>query len=173
MAYTLSAGGGTGNAPIISLRPGLITEHHSVCVVDLAREAAPSSTYLRQARAEDTTYTVGGNCSRVEGNKRTDNIETRGYSSDASVRRHRSNLVQSSTRALTWQFMDRPTAPGRSGRLRCVLGFAASESKTFHGERRRLNGSAPTRSRGRPYPVASDTGMTRVDVGTFLCAFHP
>jgi len=71
---------------MISLKPPLITEHHSVLSLnDLAREASPSSRYLRPARDEGTTYTVGGNCSRVDGNKRTDNIETRGYSPDASV----------------------------------------------------------------------------------------
>jgi hypothetical protein len=71
---------------MISLRPPLITEHHSGSSLnDLAREASPSSRYLRPARDEDTTYTVGGNCSRVDGDKRTDNIETRSYSPDASV----------------------------------------------------------------------------------------
>ncbi len=71
---------------MISLRPPLITEHHSVSSLnDLAREASPSSRYLRPARDEDTAYTVGGNCSRVDGDKRTDNIETRSYATDASV----------------------------------------------------------------------------------------
>jgi len=71
---------------MISLRPSLTTEHHSVSSLnDLAREASPSSRYLRRARDEDTTYTVGGNCSRVDGDKRTDDIETRSYSPDASV----------------------------------------------------------------------------------------
>ena len=69
-----------------SLRPPLITEHHSVSSLsNLAREALPSSTYLRPARDEDTTYAVGSNCSRVDGDKCTDNIETRSYSPDASV----------------------------------------------------------------------------------------
>ena len=81
----LSRGGGTGIAPMISLRPPLITEHHSVSSLnDLAREASPSSRYLRPARDEDTTYTVGVNCSRVDGNKRTERIEPRSYSPDAS-----------------------------------------------------------------------------------------
>ncbi len=48
-------GGGTGNGPMISLRPSLITEHHSVSSLkDLAREASPCSRYLRPARDEDT-----------------------------------------------------------------------------------------------------------------------
>src|SRR5271157_2718924 len=71
---------------MISLRPSLITEHHSVSSLnDLAREASPCSRYLRPARDEDTTYTVGGDCSRVDGDKRTDHIEPRSYSLDASV----------------------------------------------------------------------------------------
>ena len=87
----LSLGGGTGNGPMISLRPSLITEHHSVSSLnDLAREASPCSRYLRPARDEDTTYTVGGNCSRVDGDKRTERIEPRSYSPDASVDQHRS-----------------------------------------------------------------------------------
>ena len=58
----LSLGGGTGNGPMISLRPSLITEHHSVSSLnDLAREASPCSRYLRPARDVDTTYTVGRN----------------------------------------------------------------------------------------------------------------
>jgi hypothetical protein len=71
---------------MISLRPSLITEHHSVSSLnDLAREASPCSRYLRPARDEDTTYTVGGNCSRVDGDRRIDNIETRSYVQYASV----------------------------------------------------------------------------------------
>ncbi len=71
---------------MISLRPSLITEHHSVSSLnDLAREASPCSRYLRPARDEDTTYTVGGNCSRVNGDKRAERIEPRSYSPDASV----------------------------------------------------------------------------------------
>jgi hypothetical protein len=77
---------GTGNAPKISLRPLLVTEHHFVSTInDGARQASPSSRCLHPARAEDTAYTVGGNCSRVDGDKRTDNVETRSYSPDASV----------------------------------------------------------------------------------------
>ena len=58
----LSLGGGTGNGPMISLRPSLITEHHSVSSLnDPAREASPCSRYLRPARDVDTTCTVGRN----------------------------------------------------------------------------------------------------------------
>ena len=71
---------------MISLKPSLITEHHSVSSLnDLAREASPCSRYLRPARDEDTTYTVGGNCSRVDGDKRAERIEPRSDSPDASV----------------------------------------------------------------------------------------
>ena len=71
---------------MISLRPSLITEHHSVSSLnDPAREASPCSRYLRPARDEDTTYTVGGHCSRVDGDKRTERIEPRSCSPDASV----------------------------------------------------------------------------------------
>jgi hypothetical protein len=52
---------------------------------DLAREAWPCTRYLGPARDEDTTSTVGGNCSRVVGDKRTESMEPRSYSSDASV----------------------------------------------------------------------------------------
>ena len=45
---------------MISLRPSLITEHHSVSSQsDPAREASPCSRYLRPARDVDTTGTVG------------------------------------------------------------------------------------------------------------------
>ena len=45
---------------MISLRPSLITEHHSVSSLnDPAREASPCSRYLRPARDVDTTCTVG------------------------------------------------------------------------------------------------------------------
>src|SRR5208282_246622 len=58
----LSLGDGTGNGPMISLRPSLITEHHSVSSLnDPAREASPCSRYLRPARDLDTTCTVGRN----------------------------------------------------------------------------------------------------------------
>jgi len=68
---------------MISLRPSLITEHHSVSSLnDLAREASPCSTYLRPARDEHTTYTVGDNCSRVDGDRRIERVEPRSYSLD-------------------------------------------------------------------------------------------
>jgi hypothetical protein len=71
---------------MISLRPSLITEHHSVSSLnDLAREASPCSRHLRPARDQDMTYTVGGNCSRVDGDKRTERIGPPSDSSDASV----------------------------------------------------------------------------------------
>ena len=71
---------------MISLRPSLITEHDSVSSLnDFAREASPCSRYSRPARDEDTTYTVAGNCSRVDDNKRVARIEPRSYSPDASV----------------------------------------------------------------------------------------
>ena len=71
---------------MISLRPSLIAEHHSVSSLnDLAREALPRRRYLRPARDEDTTYTLGGNCSRVDGDKRIERIEPRSYSPDGSV----------------------------------------------------------------------------------------
>jgi hypothetical protein len=58
----LSRGDGTGNGPMNSLRPSLITEHHSVSSLnDPAREALPCSRYLRPACDVDTTCTVGGN----------------------------------------------------------------------------------------------------------------
>jgi len=45
---------------MISLRPSLITEHHSVSSLnDPAREASPCSRFLRPARDVDTTCTVG------------------------------------------------------------------------------------------------------------------
>jgi hypothetical protein len=71
---------------MISLRPSLITEHHSVSSLkDLAREASPCSRHLRPARDQDMTYTVGGNCSRVDGDKRTERIGPPSDSPDASV----------------------------------------------------------------------------------------
>ena len=43
----LSLGGGTGNAPVISLRPLLITEHHFVSSLNQrAREVEPRSAKL-------------------------------------------------------------------------------------------------------------------------------
>src|SRR5271166_3711496 len=47
---------------MISLRPYLITAHHSVSSLsDPAREASPCSRYLRAARDVDTTCTVRRN----------------------------------------------------------------------------------------------------------------
>ena len=47
---------------MISLRPSLITAHHSVSSLnDPAREASPCSRYLRPARDVDTTCTVRRN----------------------------------------------------------------------------------------------------------------
>jgi hypothetical protein len=58
----LSLGDGTGNGLMISLRPLLITEHHSVSSLNnAAREASHCSKYLRPARDVDTTCTVGRN----------------------------------------------------------------------------------------------------------------
>src|SRR5262245_12288422 len=58
----ISLGDGTGNGPMISRRPSLITAHHSVSSLsDPAREAAPCSRDLRPARDVDTTCTVGRN----------------------------------------------------------------------------------------------------------------
>ena len=57
-----SLGAGTGNGPMISLRPSLITAQHSVSSwSDPAREASPWSRYLRPARDVDTTCTVRRN----------------------------------------------------------------------------------------------------------------
>jgi len=56
----LSRGDGTGNGPMLSLRPSSITEHHSVSSLDgPAREASSCSRYLRAARDVDATCTVG------------------------------------------------------------------------------------------------------------------
>ena len=96
-------------------RPPLITEHHSGSSLnDLAREASPSSRYLRPARDEDTTYTVGGNCSRVDGDKRTDNIETRSYSPDASVDQTEANETVQRRRSIA--------PPFRAALLKTALG---------------------------------------------------
>jgi hypothetical protein len=47
---------------MISLRPSLITAHHSVSSLsDPAREGSPCSRYLRVARDVDTTCTVRRN----------------------------------------------------------------------------------------------------------------
>jgi hypothetical protein len=84
--FPLVSGWRNRNGPMISLRPSLITAHHSVSSLnDLAREASPSSRDLLPAHDEDTTYPVGGNCSRVDGDKRIERIEPRSYSPGASV----------------------------------------------------------------------------------------
>ncbi len=70
---------------MIPLRPSSITEHHSVSsLIDLACEASPCSRHLRPARDQDTT-SVGGNCSRIDGDKRTERIEPPSDSPGASV----------------------------------------------------------------------------------------
>jgi hypothetical protein len=68
----------------------------------------------------------------------------------ASVRRHRSSLERRIRRARNWQFMELPTAARRCGQRKCLPRFAAPWSETFPEQRRRLNRSPPTRSRGRP-----------------------
>src|SRR5271155_2177416 len=71
---------------MISLSPSLITEHHSVSSLnDHAREASPCSRHLRPARDQDPTYTVGGNCSLVDSDKRAERIGPTGDSPGASV----------------------------------------------------------------------------------------
>src|SRR5271166_2560283 len=56
----LSLGDGTGNGPMISLTPSLVTEQHSVSSLnDPTREASPCSRCLRPTRDVDTTCTVG------------------------------------------------------------------------------------------------------------------
>jgi hypothetical protein len=71
---------------MVSLRPSLITEHHSVSSLnDHAREASPYSRDLRPARDQDATYTVGGNCSLVDGDKRTERVGPPSDSPGASV----------------------------------------------------------------------------------------
>ena len=90
-----------------------------------------------------------------------------------SARRHRSNLMRSIRRALTWQFIYLSTAPWRWGRLKRVPRFAAPYSETLPEELRRLNRSPPPRSSGRPHPVASDNDMAHVRSRIFLHACHP
>ena len=71
---------------MISLRPSLITEHHSVSSLnDPAREASPCSRYLRPARDVDTTCTVGRNVHESMATNVSERIEPRTYSPDASV----------------------------------------------------------------------------------------
>src|SRR5262249_45724594 len=91
----------------------------------------------------------------------------------ASVRRHRSDLVRSTRRALTGRFLDLTTSPWRWGRLKGMPRIAAPESETLPEEWRRLNRSPPPRGRGCPHPVASDKGMARLRFRLFLYASHP
>jgi hypothetical protein len=71
---------------MISLRTSRITEHHSVSSRnDLAGEASPSSRHLRPVRGQDTAYTVGGDWSPVDGDKRTERIGPPSDSPVASV----------------------------------------------------------------------------------------
>ena len=59
----LSLGGGTGNAPLISLRPSLITEHHFVSTLnDLAPNLAPRSAELGLGMANGQPRTLGCEC---------------------------------------------------------------------------------------------------------------
>ncbi len=101
---------------MISLRPSLITEHHSVSSLnDLAREASPCSRHLRPARDQDMTYTVGGNCSRVDRDKRTERIGPPSDSPDASV-------DPTEARNANAGFRDRPLQPLRYHASRRVIG---------------------------------------------------
>jgi hypothetical protein len=59
----LSLGGGTGNAPLISLRPPLIKEHHVVSTLnDLASNHAPRSAQLGLGMAKGQPRTLGCEC---------------------------------------------------------------------------------------------------------------
>jgi hypothetical protein len=100
----ISLGDGTGNGPMISLRPSLITAHH--CVSSLsgpAREASPCSRYLRPARDVDTTCTVRLMFT-TRWRQRSERIEPRTYFADASVdpteaRKH----VRTPVTTLSWE----------------------------------------------------------------------
>src|SRR5205085_7044654 len=50
----------------------------------------------------------------------------------------------------------------RAAQIGAAIRCSLSEPETFPEKRRRLNRSRPTRSRGRPHPISSDTGMARV-----------
>ena len=94
---------------MISLRPSLITEHHSVSSQsDPAREASPCSRYLRPARDVDTTCTVRRNVHESMATK-VRRIEHRTYFADASVdqteARNAPGLGTSS-----WPLVSRPPA---------------------------------------------------------------
>ena len=59
----LSLGGGTGNAPLISLRPSLITEHPFVSTHnDLAPNLAPRSAQLGLGMANGQPRALGCEC---------------------------------------------------------------------------------------------------------------
>jgi hypothetical protein len=59
----LSLGGGTGNAPLISIRPSLITEHHLVpSLNDLAPKLAPRSAQLGLGMANGQPRALGSEC---------------------------------------------------------------------------------------------------------------
>ena len=59
----LSLGGGTGNAPLISLRPSLITDHHLVSTLnDLAPNRAPRSAQLGLGMANGQPRALGCEC---------------------------------------------------------------------------------------------------------------
>jgi hypothetical protein len=118
----------SGNGPVLSLRPSLITDPHSVSSLnDLAREASPSSRYLCPARDEDTTNTVRGNCSRIDGDKCAERIEPRSESSEASVDPTEArNALRWPTIAVGW--VGRPAHSGRW--LEDVVVKAAAPGKT-------------------------------------------
>ena len=59
----LSLGGGTGNAPLIALRPSLITEHHFVSTLnDLAPRLAPRSAQFGLGMANGEARALGCEC---------------------------------------------------------------------------------------------------------------
>ena len=59
----LALGGGTGNAPLISLRPSLITEHHFVSTLnDLAPNLAARSAQLALGMADGQPRALGCEC---------------------------------------------------------------------------------------------------------------
>jgi hypothetical protein len=59
----LSLGGGTGNAPWISLRPSLITEHHFVSTLnDLAPNLTPRSAQLGLGMANEQPRALACEC---------------------------------------------------------------------------------------------------------------
>ncbi len=67
----LSLGGETGNGPMISLRPWLITAHHSVSSrSDPGHEALPRTSYLRPFCDMDTTCSVRRSDRSTQGSER-------------------------------------------------------------------------------------------------------